>query len=108
MPPGNLVFLLDVSGSMNSHDNLQAGGSTAGAQGIKLVYKITLDNFIENGNNRVILATDEDFNVGVSSDGELIEFQRQKNIFLTVLGFKTGNLKDAKIEKLADNRKGIF
>ncbi|MDM8555013.1 VWA domain-containing protein, partial [Desulfococcaceae bacterium HSG7] len=162
MPPSNLVFLLDVSGSMNSHDklgllkkgfkllteqlrdkdrvavavyagaaglvlpstsgdakhtilkaidNLRAGGSTAGAQGIKLAYKTALDNFIENGNNRVILATDGDFNVGVSSDGELvrlIESQREKQIFLTVLGFGTGNLKDSKMEKLADKGNGNY
>jgi len=162
MPSSNLVFLLDVSGSMNSPDklpllkkgfkllteqlreedrvaiavyagaaglvlpstpgnekhtilkaidNLHAGGSTAGTQGIKLAYKIALDNFIKQGNNRVILATDGDFNVGASSDGELvrlIESQRQKNIFLTVLGFGSGNLKDAKMEKLADKGNGNY
>lgn len=161
-PPSNLVFLLDVSGSMNSPnklpllqkgfkllceqlgekdrvaivvyagaaglvlpstpgddkrtilkaiEKLRAGGSTAGARGIQLAYQVASDNFIENGNNRVILATDGDFNVGVSSDGELvrlIEAQRDKQIFLTVLGFGTGNLKDSKMEKLADKGNGNY
>ncbi len=161
-PPSNLVFLIDVSGSMNDAnklpllkeslkmmvaqlrpeerismvvyagnagvvldstpgynkglimnaiDNLQAGGSTAGGQGIHLAYNIARKNFINNGNNRVILATDGDFNVGVSSDSELvriIEEQRQSGIFLTVLGFGTGNLQDGKMEKLADKGNGNY
>ncbi|MBL7915881.1 MAG: von Willebrand factor type A domain-containing protein [Bacteroidia bacterium] len=162
LPPSNLVFLLDVSGSMNSEDKLpllkksiglltnqlrsidkvaivvyagnaglvlpstsgndkatilqaldqlSAGGSTAGGAGIQLAYKIALENFIPNGNNRVILATDGDFNVGVSSDGELvriIEEKRTTGIFLTVLGFGTGNLKDSRMEKLADKGNGNY
>ncbi len=162
LPPSNLVFLLDVSGSMNSEDKLpllkksiglltnqlrptdkvaivvyagnaglvlpstsgndkatilqaldqlSAGGSTAGGAGIQLAYKIALENFIPNGNNRVILATDGDFNVGVSSDGELvriIEGKRATGIFLTVLGFGTGNLKDSRMEKLADKGNGNY
>ncbi|MBP9081962.1 MAG: von Willebrand factor type A domain-containing protein [Bacteroidia bacterium] len=162
LPPSNLVFLLDVSGSMNSEDKLpllkksiglltnqlrstdkvaivvyagnaglvlpstsgndkatilqamdqlSAGGSTAGGAGIQLAYKIALENFIPNGNNRVILATDGDFNVGVSSDGELvriIEEKRATGIFLTVLGFGTGNLKDSRMEKLADKGNGNY
>lgn len=162
LPPSNLVFLLDVSGSMNSIDKLpllkksiglltnqlrstdkvaivvyagnaglvlpstsgndkatilqaldqlSAGGSTAGGAGIQLAYKIALENFIPNGNNRVILATDGDFNVGVSSDGELvriIEEKRTTGIFLTVLGFGTGNLKDSRMEKLADKGNGNY
>ena len=162
MPPTNLVFLLDVSGSMNDYnklpllknafnmlikelraedrvaivvyagasgvvlpstpgsekramrlaiDELQAGGSTAGAQGIHLAYKIAEKNFIEEGNNRVILATDGDFNVGQSSDSELvhiIEEKREKGISLSILGFGTGNYKDSKMEKLADNGNGNY
>ncbi len=162
LPAGNLVFLLDVSGSMNSPDklpllktalkllvrnlrnrdrvaivvyagaaglvlpstpgdraaeiisavdNLNAGGSTAGGAGIKLAYKVAKQNFIKNGNNRVILATDGDFNVGTSSDGELvrmIEEKRNDGVFLTVLGFGSGNLQDSKMEKLANKGNGNY
>jgi Ca-activated chloride channel family protein len=158
----NLVFLIDVSGSMNSSDklpllksaltllveqlreqdkvsivvyagnaglilppthgnkkdkileainNLSAGGSTAGGEGIVLAYKMAKENFIKSGNNRVILATDGDFNVGVSSDEELtslIEEKRKDGIFLTVLGFGTGNYKDSKMEQLADKGNGNY
>jgi Ca-activated chloride channel homolog len=161
-PPSNLVFLIDVSGSMNSYnklpllkqsfkllvnnlrkddtvsiavyagaagtvleptkgsekekilkaiENLQAGGSTAGAQGIQLAYKLAEKSFIKDGNNRVILSTDGDFNVGVSRDNELvklIEEEREKGIFLTVLGYGMGNYKDAKMEKLANKGNGNF
>ncbi|WP_299442724.1 VWA domain-containing protein [uncultured Aquimarina sp.] len=159
-PASNLVFLIDVSGSMNDMnklpllkkafkllvaqlrakdkvsivvyagaagvilkptsgknkekilealDNLQAGGSTAGGEGIKLAYKIAEDHYIKNGNNRVILATDGDFNVGVSSDAgmkELIEEKRESGVFLTCLGFGMGNYKDSKLETLADTGNG--
>jgi len=162
LPPSNLVFLLDVSGSMDfpnklpllkkafamlldnvrdedrvaivvyagsaglvlpstrgsdkarireAIDRLQAGGSTAGGAGIRLAYKTAREHFMEKGNNRVILATDGDFNVGVSSDGEmvrLIEEERKSGIFLTVLGFGEGNLKDSKMEKLADHGNGHY
>ncbi len=160
LPPNNLVFLLDVSGSMNSPgklpllksamrllvdqlrpedrvsivvyagaagmvleptahkekileaiNRLNAGGSTAGGAGIELAYKTAMDHFIEAGNNRVILATDGDFNVGVSSDGALtrmIEEKRESGVFLTVLGFGTGNYKDSKMEKLADKGNGNY
>ncbi len=162
LPASNLVFLIDVSGSMNQTnklpllkssmrllvselsakdrvaivvyagaagvvlpptpgnekrkileaiDNLGAGGSTAGSEGIKLAYEVAKNNFIESGNNRVILATDGDFNVGVSSDGELvrlIEEKREEDVFLTVLGFGIGNLKDAKMEKLANKGNGNY
>lgn len=162
MPPANLVFLIDVSGSMEDPyklpllknafkllvkelraedriaivvyagasgvalpstpgsekmtilaalDELSAGGSTAGAEGIHLAYKIAEANFIEKGNNRVILATDGDFNVGQSSDSELvqiIEKKRDKGIFLSIMGFGSGNYKDAKMEKLADNGNGNY
>ena len=162
VPPSNLVFLLDVSGSMNDPrklpllknsleilvnqlttkdrvaivvyagssglvlpsttanrrgeimnalNNLEAGGSTNGGQGIELAYKVAQDNFIRNGNNRVILATDGDFNVGLSGDEELvkmIENKRQSGIYLSVLGFGTGNLNDSMMEKLADKGNGNY
>ena len=162
LPPNNLVFLVDVSGSMNSPDKLpllksafrllvnelrdedrvaivvyagaaglvlppttgdhksrileaidrlEAGGSTAGGAGIQLAYQVARDNFSSEGNNRVILATDGDFNVGISSDGELIrmiEARRQSGVFLTVLGFGTGNLKDSKMEQLANKGNGHY
>ncbi len=160
MPRNNLVFLMDVSGSMNrgeklpllkqafrllvdnlrpedrvaivvyagaagvvlpstpgTHkpqileaiERLRAGGSTAGGAGINLAYQIAKDNFIEGGNNRVILATDGDFNVGVSSTGALtrmIEEKRKDGIFLTVLGFGRGNYKGSRMESLADKGNG--
>ncbi len=160
LPPANLVFLIDVSGSMQAPnklplvkaslkllvnqlrpqdrvamvvyagaaglvlpstpgndrqkivsaiDALEAGGSTAGAAGIKLAYQTARENFAEGGNNRVILATDGDFNIGVSSDGELvriIEKERESGIFLTVLGYGMGNYKDNKMQKLADSGNG--
>jgi Ca-activated chloride channel homolog len=162
LPPSNIVFLLDVSGSMNSPkklpllkqsfrllvnemrpedrvaivvyagaagvvlpstpgsdktrilgaiEQLSAGGSTAGGQGIKLAYKIAKENLMREGNNRIILATDGDFNIGASSDAEmvrLIEEKREDGIFLTVLGFGMGNYKDSKMEKLADKGNGNY
>lgn len=162
LPPSNLVFLLDVSGSMASPDklpllkkafallveqlrpsdrvaiavyagaaglalpstpgnqrgeilaaleDLRAGGSTAGGEGIRLAYDVARKHFVEGGNNRVVLATDGDFNVGASSDAEmvrLIEKQRDDGVFLTVLGFGTGNLKDSKMEQIADHGNGNF
>jgi Ca-activated chloride channel homolog len=160
--PRNLVFLIDVSGSMMPPDKLpllrqamrmlvdvlterdrvaivvyagasglvlpstpgdhkatigralaelEAGGSTNGAAGIELAYRVARDNFIRGGVNRVILATDGDFNVGVSSqDGlvRLIERERQSGVFLSVLGVGTGNLKDSTMEKLADYGNGNY
>jgi len=97
-----------ISAAIN---DLEAGGSTAGGEGIKLAYKVAKDNFLQNGNNRVILATDGDFNVGISSDGELeqlIESKRRDHIYLTVLGFGTGNIKDSKMELLADKGNGNY
>ena len=162
LPPSNLVFLIDVSGSMNSPDKLplvqqafrllanelgpedrvaivvyagsaglvlpptsgsdrdvilaaierlRAGGSTAGGAGIRLAYQVARQEHMRNGNNRVILATDGDFNVGVSSQGELvrlIEEKREQGTSLTVLGFGTGNLKDARMEQLADKGNGNY
>ncbi|TBR23020.1 VWA domain-containing protein [bacterium] len=101
----------DKRAILDALNRLQSGGSTAGGAGIQLAYKTALDNFIKKGNNRVILATDGDFNVGLSSDGELtrlIEEEREKGVFLTVLGFGTGNYQDAKMEKLADKGNGNY
>ncbi|HSF88404.1 MAG TPA: von Willebrand factor type A domain-containing protein, partial [Saprospiraceae bacterium] len=160
LPASNLVFLLDVSGSMNAAnklplviasfkilteqlraidrvaivvyagssglvlpstpgdrkqeilaalEKLSAGGSTAGAAGIQQAYAVAMEHFIEGGNNRVILATDGDFNVGVSDNGELvklIEKKRESGVFLTVLGFGTGNYMDNKMQQLADHGNG--
>jgi Ca-activated chloride channel family protein len=160
LPASNLVFLIDVSGSMEGSnrlelvksslkllvnnlrgkdrvaivvyagsagealpstsgddkqkirealDKLDAGGSTAGGEGIQLAYKIAAKNFIKNGNNRVILCTDGDFNVGVSSkEGleSLIEKERKSGIFLTVLGYGMGNYKDDKMQTLAEKGNG--
>ncbi|QCK16388.1 vWA domain-containing protein [Mangrovivirga cuniculi] len=92
-------------------DNLNAGGSTAGGAGIKLAYKIAEENFIEDGNNRIILATDGDFNVGQSSNGfleNLIVEKRKSGVFLTTLGFGMGNYKDDKMEILADKGNGNY
>ena len=160
LPASNLVFLIDVSGSMQGPeriglvkasmkmlvdqlreqdkvamvvyagaagmvlpptsganktkikeaiDNLEAGGSTAGGAGIKLAYKTANEYFIKGGNNRVILCTDGDFNVGESSDDameRLIENERKSGVFLTVLGYGMGNYQDAKMQKLANKGNG--
>jgi Ca-activated chloride channel family protein len=162
LPPSNLVFLIDVSGSMDQPnklpllkasfkmlveqlrpqdhvaivvyagaaglvleptsggekktiiealDRLQAGGSTAGGAGINLAYAVAKEHFVKNGNNRVILATDGDFNVGESSNASmerLIEQKRNDGIFLTVLGFGMGNYKDSKMEILSDKGNGNY
>ena len=92
-------------------EGLSAGGSTNGAQGLLLAYRTAREEFVPGGINRVILATDGDFNVGVSSDGELvrlIEREREAGIFLSVLGVGTGNLKDSKMEQLADKGNGHY
>lgn len=160
--PCNLVFLIDVSGSMDSPDkiellkkafvmlvdklsekdrvaivvyagaaglilpstpasqkeiidaainNLQAGGSTAGGEGILLAYKTAKENYIKGGNNRVILATDGDFNVGVSSTGELtrlVEEKRRDDIYLTICGFGMGNYKDGRMEEISKAGNGNY
>ena len=162
LPPSNLVFLIDVSGSMSDPnklpllkssfkmlvnefreqdhvaivvyagaaglvleptsgsekkkiiealDNLEAGGSTAGGAGIQLAYAVAKEHFKTGGNNRVILATDGDFNVGESSNGgmeRLIEEKRKAGVFLTVLGFGMGNYKDSKMEILSDKGNGNY
>ena len=90
-------------------DNLESGGSTAGGAGIELAYKLAESNFKKRGNNRVILSTDGDFNVGASSDKDmkqLIEEKRKSGVFLSVLGFGYGNYKDSKLEILADKGNG--
>ncbi|MEO0322794.1 MAG: VWA domain-containing protein [Myxococcota bacterium] len=92
-------------------DRLQAGGSTAGAAGLELAYRTAREGFQRGGINRVILATDGDFNVGPSSEGELtrlIEEHRRSGVFLTVLGFGRGNLQDARMEALADRGNGNY
>ncbi|GAB4474722.1 MAG: VWA domain-containing protein [Thermoflexibacter sp.] len=162
LAPSNLVFLIDVSGSMAGEnrlpllksslkllinelsekdkiaivvyagaaglvlpstpaseksqiikvlDKLEAGGSTAGGQGIKLAYQVAKENFIADGNNRIILATDGDFNVGVSSTSELVrlvEEKRKEGIFLTLCGFGMGNYKDDRMEEIAKNGNGNY
>ncbi len=160
LPPSNLVFLIDVSGSMSMDnklplvkaslkmlvdqlrpqdrvgivvyagaagvvlepttgmdkskiiealDKLEAGGSTAGGAGIRMAYQLARKNFVREGNNRVILCTDGDFNVGESSDAameKLIEQERESGVFLTVLGYGMGNYKDNKMQKLANKGNG--
>jgi Ca-activated chloride channel family protein len=162
LPPSNLVFLIDVSGSMTppeklplvkqafrllvnelreedrvaivvyagnaglvlpstsasqkerileAIEQLEAGGSTAGGAGIRLAYDVAKQNLIREGNNRVIWATDGDFNVGVSSTSELVRFveeRRAEGTALTVLGFGMGNLKDGRLEQLADKGNGNY
>ncbi|VXB56660.1 conserved hypothetical protein [Flavobacterium sp. 9AF] len=96
---------------IDAFENLSAGGSTAGGAGIELAYKLAEQNFIKEGNNRVIIATDGDFNVGTSSDTDitkLIEQKRKTGVFLTVLGFGMGNYKDSKMEILADKGNGNY
>jgi len=162
LPPSNLVFLIDVSGSMDEPnklplvkasmkmlteqlrikdkvaivvyagraglvlpptsgdkkgtidsaiDNLSAGGSTAGGEGIKLAYRIARANFMPKGNNRIIMATDGDFNVGPNSDEDmeqLIVKQRDSKVAISIMGFGMGNLKDSKMETLADKGNGNY
>ncbi len=110
------VALESTSGDKKSDikkaiDKLDAGGSTAGSKGVTRAYEIALTNYIKNGNNRVILASDGDFNVGITSLDELvklIEEKRQSGIYLTTLGVGLGNLTDAVMEKLADNGNGNY
>jgi Ca-activated chloride channel homolog len=114
---GNSKILADsVPGSeketlKTAIDSLQAGGSTAGAEGIKTAYKLAEKNMNEGGNNRVILATDGDFNVGISSNEglvSLIEEERNKGIFLTILGLGMGNYQDQKMEELSNAGNGNY
>jgi Ca-activated chloride channel family protein len=162
LPPSNLVFLIDVSGSMSDYnrlplvqaslkmlvdqlravdrvaivtyagsagislsstsgneknkikeaiENLSAGGATAGGEGLKLAYQIAKDNFLRKGNNRIILASDGDFNVGASSDQDMeniVSKEQESGISLSALGFGMGNLKDSKMETIADKGHGNY
>jgi Ca-activated chloride channel family protein len=101
----------DKTTIIRAFTDLKAGGSTAGGAGIELAYKIADDNYIEGGNNRVILCTDGDFNVGISSTGaleRLIEEKREKNIYLTILGLGMGNYKDSRMESLSNIGNGNY
>ena len=110
------VLLEGVSGNqkdkiLSTLDSLEASGSTNGSAGIETAYKLAKENFIEGGNNRVILATDGDLNVGITDDEELEKFITKKKddgIFLSTLGFGMGNYKDAKLELLADKGNGNY
>ncbi|MCB9448351.1 MAG: von Willebrand factor type A domain-containing protein [Flavobacteriales bacterium] len=96
---------------MDALNQLSAGGSTAGGEGIEMAYEIASQNFIKNGNNRVILATDGDFNVGVSSTDELtklIEKKRDKGIYLTICGYGMGNYKDDRMEAISNAGNGNY
>ena len=114
---GSSAIILDgVSGAdkqkiLSAINNLQAGGSTAGADGINTAYALAEKNFLENGNNRVILATDGDFNVGVSSTDELAELVAEKRgngVYMSILGFGTGNLRDDIMETLSKVGNGNY
>lgn len=114
---GNAGLVLPSTSGTNKHqimealDNLQSGGATDGGQGIRLAYKIAQENFIKNGNNRIILATDGDFNIGESSDKamqQLIEEKREQGVFITVLGLGMGNYRDSKMEIIADKGNGNY
>lgn len=96
---------------MSALDDLKAGGSTAGGEGIRLAYEVAQKNLIEEGNNRIILATDGDFNVGTSSTSELVrlvEEEREKGIFLTICGFGMGNYKDGRMEEISNAGNGNY
>ena len=96
---------------LQAMERLEAGGSTNGGSGIQLAYQVAANNLIEEGINRVILATDGDFNVGVTNQGDLtrlIEEKAESGVFLTVLGFGMGNYKDSNLEKLADRGNGNY
>ncbi len=104
------TFVSDKETILGALDRLSAGGSTNGGAGIELAYKVAQDHFIKDGVNRVILATDGDFNVGVTNNGDLfrlIEEKTKSGVFLTTLGFGTGNLNDAMLEQLADKGNGM-
>ncbi len=108
LPPTSGANKKEIIASL---DKLTAGGSTAGGAGIKLAYKMAREHFIEGGNNRVILATDGDFNVGISSDGalqDLIEQERKNGVFLSILGVGHGNLMDGRMNMLAGKGNGEY
>lgn len=96
---------------MDALDRLQAGGSTAGGEGLKLAYEVARNNFVKGGNNRIILATDGDFNIGQSSNAEmerLVEKEREGGTAITVLGFGMGNYKDDRMEIIANKGNGNY
>lgn len=96
---------------LSAIENLRAGGSTNGGEGIQLAYQVARENFVENGVNRVLLCTDGDFNVGITDQSELVRLiqkQAESDVFLSVLGFGAGNLNDATMEKLADKGNGNY
>ncbi len=108
LPPTNATEKQVI---LSAIDNLQAGGSTNGGAGIELAYKTAKENFIKGGTNRVILCTDGDFNVGVSDRDSLVrmvEENAKSNVFLTILGYGMGNIKDATLEQLADKGNGQY
>ena len=101
----------DVSAIHKAIDRLEAGGSTAGGQGIELAYKVAKRQFIVGGNNRIIIASDGDFNVGISNPDELKELvskEKDSGVFLSVLGFGTGNYRDDMMESIAQNGNGVY
>src|SRR6185437_3726568 len=101
----------DKTTILDAIDGLEAGGSTNGNAGLRLAYDVARQSHLDGGNNRIILATDGDFNVGLSSDSEmerLIEAEWRGGTFLTVLGVGYGNLKDSKLEKIADAGNGNY
>ena len=105
------TYLEDREAIKNTIDKLDASGSTAGGEAIQMAYTIATENFIPGGNNRIILGTDGDFNVGISSTSELVELvkeKRENGVYLTVLGFGSGNLNDDMMEQLADNGNGNY
>ncbi|MDR1830532.1 MAG: VWA domain-containing protein [Candidatus Fibromonas sp.] len=107
----NSTFCDDKDKIKKAIDRLEASGSTAGGAGIQMAYEIAGQNFIPDGNNRIILGTDGDFNVGISSDEELVEFIKQKResgVYLTALGVGTGNLNDAMMEQVANHGNGNY
>jgi len=108
LPSTPVVNKSSIQAALNK---LQAGGSTAGGQGIKLAYKVARENLIAGGNNRVILATDGDFNIGVSSTSELVrmvEEKKKEGIYLTITGFGMGNLKDGRMEQISNAGNGNY
>lgn len=108
LPPTKVSQKEDILTALR---DLSAGGSTAGGQGIRLAYELAREYFIEGGNNRVILATDGDFNVGIRNPNQLealIEEEKESGVFLTTLGFGYGNLKDNRLERLADKGNGMY
>jgi Ca-activated chloride channel family protein len=108
LPPTPATRKEDIIAALN---NLQAGGSTAGGQGIKLAYDIAKKAFIKNGNNRIILATDGDFNVGTSSTSELVDTVKKRasdGVFLTICGFGMGNYKDGRMEQISNSGNGNY